>query len=295
MALRHGVIQRRWLTDSFNRFHDYLRISVTERCNLRCQYCMPKNGIDLTPKEELMNTDEMLRLAKIFTNMGVKKIRLTGGEPLIRPDFEFIAIQLGKLREIGLEKLCITTNGINLSRKLPILKDSHITNINISLDTLIDYKFEIITRRPGHKRVLQAIHDSIDCGMHTKINCVVMRGVNDEEVANFAEMAAKFPIEVRFIEYMPFGGNEWSEDLLVPWMETFDSIEKGLSCQLSPLPGKVGDVSKKFSAPGWAGSVGFITTMTTQFCGTCNRLRLLADGQLKVCLFDSNDRSLTQV
>eukprot|EP00754_Rhynchopus_humris_P040399 Rhum_TRINITY_DN23440_c0_g1::Rhum_TRINITY_DN23440_c0_g1_i1::g.177912::m.177912 len=283
------------LQDTFNRFHDYLRISITERCNLRCQYCMPKEGIDLTEDEKLMSTEEIVRSARLFTELGVKKIRLTGGEPLIRKDVDFLLSKLGDLREKGLEKLCITTNGINLSKKIPVLKKSGVKYINISLDTLEEHKFEFVTRRRGYAKVMRSLHDCIaDDFFVTKVNCVVMKGINDEEVAAFARLAQEHPIEVRFIEYMPFGGNDYKTNLLVPWMETYDSIESGLGCKLAPIPGKRGDVSKRFRADGWKGSVGFITTMTAKFCASCNRIRLLADGQLKVCLHDGHEGSLLE-
>ena len=284
------------LQDTFNRFHDYLRISITERCNLRCQYCMPKEGIDLTEDEKLMSTEEIVRSARLFTELGVKKIRLTGGEPLIRKDVDFLLSKLGDLREKGLEKLCITTNGINLSKKIPVLKKSGVKYINISLDTLEEHKFEFVTRRRGYAKVMRSLHDCIaDDFFVTKVNCVVMKGINDEEVAAFAKLAQEHPIEVRFIEYMPFGGNDYKTSLLVPWMETYDAIENGLGCKLAPIPGKRGDVSKRFRAEGWKGSVGFITTMTAKFCASCNRIRLLADGQLKVCLHDGHEGSLLEV
>eukprot|EP01061_Rhynchopus_euleeides_P000977 TRINITY_DN10701_c1_g1_i1.p1 TRINITY_DN10701_c1_g1~~TRINITY_DN10701_c1_g1_i1.p1 ORF type:complete len:373 (+),score=147.80 TRINITY_DN10701_c1_g1_i1:93-1211(+) len=293
VAPQGAVQQSKALSDSFGRFHDYLRISITERCNLRCQYCMPKEGIDLTPDPELMTTEEIVRAASLFTSLGVKKIRLTGGEPLVRRDFDFLASKLGALRSSGLEKLCITTNGINLYKKIPVLKQHHVNYINISLDTLEDHKYQFVTRRNGYEKVMRALHACIDEPQFvTKVNCVVMGGVNDDEVAKFAELARDYPIEVRFIEYMPFGGNDYQQKLLVPWMQTFDDIERGMGCKLAPMQGKRGDVSKRFSAAGWKGCIGFITTMTSKFCSSCNRMRLLADGQLKVCLFDSNEGTL---
>ncbi|KAJ9459869.1 Cyclic pyranopterin monophosphate synthase [Diplonema papillatum] len=289
-----GDVAKRQLSDTFGRRHDYLRISITERCNLRCQYCMPADGVDLTPADDLMSTAEIVRAAGIFAELGVRKIRLTGGEPLVRRDFDDLARGLATVREKGVEQLCMTTNGINLAKKLPVLSECGITNINISLDTLEAHKFEFVTRRKGFERVLRSIDQCLDAGMRVKVNCVVMRGVNDEEVPRFAAMAVDKPVEVRFIEYMPFNGNGWNERLLVPWMESYDAIEAGLGCTLAPIAGQRGDVSRKYSTEGWTGTVGFITTMTSQFCGTCNRMRLCADGQLKVCLFDANERSLLQ-
>eukprot|EP01065_Artemidia_motanka_P041620 TRINITY_DN5418_c3_g1_i1.p1 TRINITY_DN5418_c3_g1~~TRINITY_DN5418_c3_g1_i1.p1 ORF type:complete len:379 (+),score=89.34 TRINITY_DN5418_c3_g1_i1:153-1289(+) len=282
------------LRDSHSRFHDYLRISLTERCNLRCQYCMPANGIPLTPDEQTLTTGEIIRLAKVFCTMGVRKIRLTGGEPLVRRDFDSLVTGLGSLRADGLRELCMTTNGITLARKLPLLKVAGLSRVNISLDTLDDAKFEIITRRRGHHKVLQAIDQCIESGITTKLNCVVVRGVNDDEVEEFVERFARDrPLQVRFIEYMPFNSNGWKKNAMVPWMETWDRIESRFG-KLTPVKAARGDTSKNYTLDGFQGSVGFITTMTSAFCGSCNRLRLTADGQLKVCLHDANERSLLQ-
>ena len=163
----------RSLFDSFGRKHDYLRISITERCNLRCTYCMPSDGIELSPEPNLMTTEEIIRASKLFVDMGITKIRLTGGEPLVRKDFDFLAEKLKKLKERGLEKICITTNGVALQRKIPILKKSDIRYINISLDSLQEHKFEFVTRRKGYNKVMKSIYSCIEePDFYTKINCV---------------------------------------------------------------------------------------------------------------------------
>eukprot|EP01062_Namystynia_karyoxenos_P073644 TRINITY_DN70458_c0_g1_i1.p1 TRINITY_DN70458_c0_g1~~TRINITY_DN70458_c0_g1_i1.p1 ORF type:complete len:423 (+),score=122.65 TRINITY_DN70458_c0_g1_i1:76-1269(+) len=283
------------LSDTFGRFHDYLRISITERCSLRCQYCMPADGVPLTPDESLLTTGEIIRLAKVFCTMGVKKVRLTGGEPLVRRDFATLAQGLGALRADGLRELCMTTNALALSRNLPLLQEVRMDRVNISLDTLCDMKFQVITRRRGLTKVLQAIDDSLAAGIQPKINCVVMRGVNDDEVEDFVLRFVKDrPVQVRFIEYMPFNSNGWKEHMVVPWMELWDRIERRFG-KLQQVKVKRGDTSKNYTLDGHQGSVGFITTMTSAFCGTCNRLRLTADGQLKVCLHDSKESSLLQL
>lgn len=211
------------LTDSFGRFHNYLRISLTERCNLRCQYCMPAEGVELTPKSHLLSQEEIVRLANLFICSGVNKIRLTGGEPTIRKDIEDICLHLSSLK--GLKTLAITTNGIILKKKLPKLKECGLNALNISLDTLVPAKFEFMTRRKGHERVMESINSAIEIGFNpVKVNCVIMRGVNDDEICDFVELTREKPINVRFIEFMPFDGNIWNSKKLVPYAEMLDTV-----------------------------------------------------------------------
>jgi molybdenum cofactor biosynthesis protein A len=279
------------LTDNFHRKHNYLRISLTERCNLRCQYCMPEEGVNLQPNDKILTHDEIIRIARLFVEAGVDKIRLTGGEPLVRKDIEVIAEHLGQLP--GLKTLAITTNGILLSRKLPALHKAGVNALNISLDTLQEHKFVLITRRLGWDRVMDAINMAIDYGYDAvKINCVVMRGVNDEEVCDFVELTREKPIEVRFIEYMPFDGNNWKDTKMIPYKELIDRIKlKFGDCVRWPGDGP-NDTSKTYYIPGFRGRMGFISSMSDHFCGSCNRLRITADGNLKVCLFGSSEVSL---
>jgi cyclic pyranopterin phosphate synthase len=211
------------LVDSFGRFHNYLRISLTERCNLRCQYCMPAEGIELTPSSELLSHDEIIRVADLFVTSGVDKIRLTGGEPTIRKDIEDICLHLSGLK--GLKTLAMTTNGLVLSKKLPRLKECGLNALNISLDTLVPAKFEFMTRRKGHSRVMESIDAAIELGFQSvKVNCVVMRGMNDDEICDFVEMTRDKPVNVRFIEFMPFDGNVWNVKKLVPYAEIMDKV-----------------------------------------------------------------------
>ncbi|KAK9765427.1 hypothetical protein K7432_006244 [Basidiobolus ranarum] len=168
------------LMDRYERHHDYLRISITEKCNLRCLYCMPAEGIDLQPSEKMLTTEEILRLARLFVDQGVTKIRLTGGEPTVRKDVVELVQELGKLRERGLRTIAMTTNGIAVKRKLPEMVKHGLNALNFSLDTLDKFQFELMTRRKGHERVLESIQQAVDLGVHpVKINNVVMRGVND--------------------------------------------------------------------------------------------------------------------
>ncbi|XP_010542780.1 PREDICTED: cyclic pyranopterin monophosphate synthase, mitochondrial isoform X2 [Tarenaya hassleriana] len=278
------------LVDSFGRLHTYLRISLTERCNLRCQYCMPSEGVELTPSPQLLSRSEIIRLGNLFVSSGVNKIRLTGGEPTIRKDIEDICLQLSSLK--GLKTLAITTNGITLARKLPKLKDCGLTSLNISLDTLVPAKFEFLTRRKGLERVMESIDAAIALGYNpVKVNCVVMRGFNDDEICDFVELTREKPINVRFIEFMPFDGNVWNVKKLVPYAEVMDRVVKRFP-DIKRLQDHPTETAKNFKIDGHCGSVSFITSMTEHFCAGCNRLRLLADGNFKVCLFGPSEVSL---
>eukprot|EP00741_Cyanophora_paradoxa_P011203 tig00020554_g10823.t1 len=281
--------RRSLLTDKYGRRHTYLRISLTERCNLRCQYCMPAEGVDLSPDSHLLRSDEIVRIARLFVSHGVDKIRLTGGEPLVRKDVDVLAAELGRIP--GLRTLALTTNGILLPRKLPALHAAGVNALNISLDTLKPEKFVKITRRQGFERVMDAIRMALDYGYYpVKINCVVMRGVNDDELLDFVAFTEHKNVEVRFIEYMPFDGNAWKDTKMVPYAEMVDRIRN--KYQLERAVDHANDTSKTWAIPGFQGRIGFITSMSEHFCGSCNRLRLTADGNLKVCLFGASEVSL---
>ncbi|XP_070698825.1 molybdenum cofactor biosynthesis protein 1 isoform X2 [Pempheris klunzingeri] len=282
-----------FLTDNFGRRHSYLRISLTEKCNLRCQYCMPEEGVKLTPRGQLLSTAEVLTLARLFVREGVEKIRLTGGEPLIRPDVLDIIAELRKLE--GLKTIAVTTNGMNLARLLPKLKEAGLDLINISLDSLVPAKFEFIVRRKGFHKVMEGIDKAIEMGYNpVKVNCVVMRGLNEDELLDFVALTEKKPLEVRFIEYMPFDGNRWNFKKMVSYQEMLDHIRQQWP-DLEPLQTGHTDTAKTFKVPGFKGQVGFITSMSDHFCGSCNRLRITADGSLKVCLFGNTEVSLRDV
>ncbi|XP_029972359.1 molybdenum cofactor biosynthesis protein 1 isoform X2 [Salarias fasciatus] len=282
-----------FLTDNFGRRHSYLRISLTEKCNLRCQYCMPEEGVKLTPRGQLLSTSELLTLARLFVREGVDKIRLTGGEPLIRPDVLDIITELRKLE--GLKTIAVTTNGINLARLSPKLKDAGLDLINVSLDSLVPAKFEFIVRRKGFHKVMEGIDKAIELGYNpVKINCVVMRGLNEDELLDFVALTEEKPVEVRFIEYMPFDGNKWNFKKMVSYQEMLDRIRQRWP-NLETLQAAQADTAKMFKVPGFSGQVGFITSMSDHFCGSCNRLRITADGNLKVCLFGNSEVSLRDV
>eukprot|EP01103_Thecamoeba_quadrilineata_P012052 TRINITY_DN3010_c0_g1_i1.p1 TRINITY_DN3010_c0_g1~~TRINITY_DN3010_c0_g1_i1.p1 ORF type:complete len:366 (+),score=39.72 TRINITY_DN3010_c0_g1_i1:47-1144(+) len=279
------------LTDTFNRQHNYLRISLTERCNLRCQYCMPEQGVDLSPNSQLLTTEELLRLISLFISEGVTKIRFTGGEPLLRKDLDSLISRTSEHRPL-LKTIGITTNGLVLEKKLQGLLASGLDAINISLDTLDPKKFTLITRRLGHDRVLKAIHRAAELGVNpVKINCVVMRGVNYEEIPSFTELTRDNPFDIRFIEYMPFDGNSWKNEKFVGYKEIIDTIETRFG-KLTRVVTEKSDTAKTFRVEGYRGTVSFITSMSEHFCNSCNRLRLTTDGNLKVCLFGNTEVSL---
>ncbi|XP_010219414.1 PREDICTED: molybdenum cofactor biosynthesis protein 1 [Tinamus guttatus] len=251
---------------------------------------MPEEGVQLTPKSELLTAQEIITLAKLFVKEGVEKIRLTGGEPLIRPDVIDIVGQLRKLE--GLKTIAVTTNGINLARLLPRLKEAGLNAVNISLDTLVPAKFEFIVRRKGFHKVMEGIHKATELGYHpVKVNCVVMRGFNEDELLHFVDFTKDLPLDVRFIEYMPFDGNKWNFKKMVSYKEMLDTIKQRWP-ELEKLPCEASSTAKSYKVPHFQGQVSFITSMSEHFCGTCNRLRITADGNLKVCLFGNSEVSL---
>ncbi|KEQ77520.1 molybdenum cofactor biosynthesis prote [Aureobasidium namibiae CBS 147.97] len=295
-ALKQAKPFSDFLTDKYNRQHDYLRISVTERCNLRCLYCMPEEGVPLSPSSHLLTTPEIVYLSELFVSQGVTKIRLTGGEPTVRPDIVPLMQQIGSLKPKGLRELALTTNAISLHRKLDKMVEAGLTGVNISLDTLDPFQFQILTRRKGFDAVMKSIDrvlemNSLGARVKLKVNCVVMRGINERELVPFVEMGREKDIEVRFIEYMPFGGNKWSERKMLAYQEMLEIIREKYP-GLRSVKGHLNDTSKTYEIPGFVGKIGFITSMTHNFCGTCNRLRITSDGSLKVCLHGNTEVSL---
>lgn len=276
------------ITDIFGRKHDYLRISLTDRCNLRCTYCMPEEGITLRPKKEFMTSEEVIQIASTFVELGVKKIRLTGGEPLIKKDFNNIINQLSKL---GVE-IFITTNGILLHKYFQTLLKAGVKKINISLDTLNKHQFSLITRRDHFDLVYQNIDKAIDLFDEVKLNVVLIKGKNDNEILDFIKLTQQKKVNIRFIEYMPFDGNKWRKDLTVTQQEIDNllSSEYGQAC--FKLKDEPNSTSKNFKIDNYIGTFGFINTITNPFCDSCNRIRLTADGKLKNCLFSTNEMNL---
>lgn len=277
------------LDDSFGRRHTYLRISLVENCNLRCHYCMPEEGLAWTPDAYLLADQEIIRIARLFVGQGITKIRLTGGEPLLRSGVESIAEAIGALD--GLKTLALTTNGLLLPKKFDRLQRAGLDQINISLDTLRPERFNAITRRKGLALVMRAIDEAVERGYDpVKVNCVVMRGLNEDELCDFVGWTRDLPLEVRFIEFMPFDGNRWDAGRLYSYAEMLRDIRARYA--LERLEGSSHDTSKTYRVPGFRGTIGFITSMTENFCEGCNRLRVTADGNLKVCLFGAAEVSL---
>lgn len=274
------------LIDNFGRVHNYLRISLTDNCNLRCFYCMPEEEYAFTPHAKLMQVHEIEKLAKIFVDHGVTKIRLTGGEPLVRKDAPAIIEMLSKLPV----ELTMTTNGIRINDMLPQITDANFASINISLDTLKRDKFAQITRRDYFDRVRRNVDLLLDRQIQTKINVVMMKGLNDDELLDFVELTRLYPLEVRFIEFMPFSGNRWSSNQVLTLNEITDQI--AMVYNIKPIPPKPNDTTKPFVIPGHLGKIAIISTMTAPFCEGCNRIRLTADGKLKNCLFSKQETDL---
>ena len=274
------------LVDSFDRVHNYLRISLTDNCNLRCFYCMPEEDYEFTPASRLMQVDEIEALAKIFVQEGVNKIRLTGGEPLVRKDADKIILALAKLPVT----LTLTTNGTRLHEYLDTLKQANIHSLNISLDTLQPDKFLLLTRRNQFKLVYDNIHLLIKHGFHVKVNVVVMKGLNDVEINDFIAWTKDTPVHVRFIEFMPFSGNRWTSNKVFTWKQILDVIEEKYT--VVRLQDEKHDTAKKYTINGHAGTFAVISTMTSPFCAGCNRMRLTADGKMKNCLFSKEEVDL---
>lgn len=260
---------------------------------------MPEEGVPQSPPPDLLTTPEIYMLSQVFVSQGVTKIRLTGGEPTVRRDILPLMHQIGSLRSQGLKELCLTTNGISLFRKLDSMAEAGLTGVNLSLDTLDPWQFQIMTRRKGFEAVMKSIDrilemNRLGAGIKLKINCVVMRGMNEKEIIPFIELGREQDIEVRFIEYMPFDGNKWSKGKMLPYQEMLDIIRTKYP-DLRKVQDHKNDTSKTYEIPGFAGRMGFITSMTHNFCGSCNRLRITSDGNLKVCLFGNAEVSLRDI
>lgn len=274
------------LTDTFNRVHNYLRISLTDNCNLRCFYCMPQEDFVSVPSEQLMQANEIDEITRIFVSLGVKKIRLTGGEPLVRKD----AAKIIELISAYPVELTLTTNGTRLHHFLPVLKKACIRSVNVSLDTLNPDKFNLITKRDYYQKVIDNIELLTRENIHTKVNVVVMKGVNDNEINDFIEWTKYLPVHIRFIEFMPFSGNYWQNNKVFGWKQILNVIEA--KYDFIKLKDEHHDTAKKYLVTGHAGTFAVISTITAPFCGDCNRMRLTADGKMKNCLFSQEETDL---
>jgi len=279
------------LADQFNRPITYLRISVTDRCNLRCVYCMPEAGLPWVAKAEILTFEEVAAIVGAAASIGVRSIRLTGGEPLVRRDLARLVARIASVP--GIDDIALSTNGLLLAEQVDTLRSAGLRRVNVSLDTLRPERFFAIARRPGLDRVLAGIDAACTAGLApVKLNCVVMRGQNEDEVVAFAELTRKRGVHVRFIEMMPVLDNvALQRDAYVSAAEILDRIrEHGM---LVPVAGPNGNgPARYFAFPGAAGSVGVISPLSHDYCETCNRVRLSADGRLRLCLFGDNELDL---
>lgn len=267
------------LKDQFGRVHDYLRISLTDKCNLRCTYCLPQAHYQFQKKELHLSADEIFKVTEAFVGLGIKRVRLTGGEPLLRKDCPEIIEKLATL-PIELE---ITTNAVLLDRYFDVLEANRVKKINISIDSLDIQRFADITGRDDYDKVIANITTGIDRGFKVKLNAVAMYGVNDGEFIDFLELTKDQPIAVRFIEFMPFNGNSWEWDKVISADEIMSAVTDRYV--LEKLDDGKNSTSLNYRVSGWKGTFGVIPTVTKPFCEGCNRVRLTADGNVRNCLF----------
>ncbi|MBI1184496.1 GTP 3',8-cyclase MoaA [bacterium] len=274
------------LKDKFNRSISYLRLSVTDRCNLRCLYCMPEKGLNFLSRSHILSYEEMLRMAEIFAGLGVNKIRITGGEPFVRKDLIHFIEKLVAVK--GIDKVAITTNGVLTEAYLPQLKQFGVKDINLSLDSVDPQNFARITRRDELPKAMQCLDALHNMGFNTKINTVVMDGKNTHEIEKLCRLAEKRKIDVRFIEEMPFnGGSMGSTPQKVVWNErqirdTFYTLFPDVVA----LENEKSSTTHHYFVPGFKGKLGIIPAYTRNICSGCNRIRLTAEGKLKTCLYD---------
>ena len=271
------------LFDSFGRIHNYLRISVTDQCNFRCTYCMPEEEYACAGKDELMSATEITKIAEEFVKLGVNKIRLTGGEPMLRKDFAEI---LENLSQLPVE-LTITTNGVLVDKYLDLLKIANIKTINVSIDSLNEIAFEKITGRNMFQRVWKNIQLLLENQFEVKLNVVAMKGHIESELEDFIALTKEYPVEVRFIEFMPFTGNHWDSDKVITAAELI-ALAK-LNHDVTPLETPAHATAKKYQIDNNPGCIAFISTMSSHFCSDCNRMRLTASGKIKNCLFGQDE------
>ena len=287
--MKNFRMKNRVLTDNFRRELTYLRISITDRCNLRCRYCMPQTSFSWMPSKSILSFEEIYNLCHAFCRMGIKKIRLTGGEPLVRRGIVDLIRRINGLE--GLDEICLTTNGTLLGNFASELMDAGLQHVNISLDTMTPDTYASITGADMFSHVWNSIMKVIDLGFpRIKINAVVVRGVTDMDVVDMARLSVKYPVDVRFIEFMPVGDEiPWSSESLITSDEIKQIIEAELG-RLDPfIPAEGAGPASLFRLDGAPGLIGFISPLSHHFCSTCNRLRITADGKLRLCLFSDRE------
>jgi len=285
------------LRDSYNRPIRDLRVSLTDRCNFRCFYCLPHGEPPIAPKEQMLSYEEIEHVCDIFVSLGIEKLRLTGGEPMLRRDIETIIRKLGRLKSSGLKDLALTTNGYYLPDRAQSLKDAGLDRVTISLDSLKRDVFKRMTGVDVLDKVLAGIAASKTAGLEPiKINAVIVRGHNEDEVADFAAFAREYDVKMRFIEFMPLdSGHEWSRDDVVSGKEIRDRISERFPLVRLEEPRGSETSSRYRFADGAPGEIGIIAPVTEPFCGACSRIRLTADGQIRTCLFSTVEHSLRDV
>jgi len=279
------------MLDNYQRDINYLRVSVTDRCNLRCRYCMPEEGVGNLGHYMILSLEDMARLIKISTSVGIRKVRFTGGEPLVRRNIGQLIRYTSQVA--GIDDIAITTNGILYAGMAKELKEAGLTRVNISLDTLSEPKYRFITRRGDLKDAQAAIFKALELEMHpVKINTVIIRGFNDNEIMDFARLAYEYPLHLRFIEFMPIGDlHYWKKERMISIDEVKSQIEKKYELQADKTI-KGNGPAKSYRIAGGKGSLGFIAPMSNHFCSECNRLRMTADGKLRGCLYDKRETDL---
>ncbi len=271
------------LTDQYKRTINYLRLSVTDKCNLRCFYCMPEEGIPFWKKDKVLSYEELLRICSLLTAGGVDKIRITGGEPFVRNDLDYFLQQLAALEHRP--EISITTNATLIGKYIPLLKSLGITKINVSLDSLNEARFLAITRRNTFQEVYKNLEELIKEGFSVKVNCVVMQGQNEEDIIPLAELTKEQAVSVRFLEEMPFNGQE-GEQAVLAWNHT--KIKETLEAHfgaLEKLADPLSSTSQNYQVKGYKGAVGIIPAFSRTFCGSCNRIRISANGDFRTCLY----------
>ncbi|PZS29293.1 MAG: GTP 3',8-cyclase MoaA [Pseudonocardiales bacterium] len=288
MSLRPGTVARvNRLVDRHGRAHRDLRVSLTDRCSLRCTYCMPAEGLPWLPAPDLLTTPELIHLVRLTTTLGIDEVRLTGGEPLLRPDVVSIVAALADAVELS-----VTTNGLVLDRLAPALRDAGLTRVNISIDTLRRDRFKEMTRRDRLDDVFAGITAATRAGLHpVKLNTVLMRGVNDDEAVDLLRFALDAGVHLRFIEQMPLDAQHgWRRTEMVTADEILSALSDAFT--LTPVAGRGSAPAERWYVDGGPETVGVIGSVTRPFCGNCDRLRLTADGQLRTCLFARTETDL---
>ncbi|MGB2868809.1 MAG: GTP 3',8-cyclase MoaA [Bacteroidota bacterium] len=280
------------LKDSFNRIVNNLRISVTDRCNFRCRYCMPEEGMQWMEKSELLTFEEIARLTRIFSELGVTKVRLTGGEPLMRKELHLLVEKIHRIPAIT--DLALTTNGYFLAEQTLDLYKAGLHRINISLDSLNPEKFNLMTRRNYYHKVWEGIDTVERVGIRpVKLNVVMVRGLNDDEIPKFAFLARTKPYIVRFIEFMPIGSDDgWSIEKVVPTHEIIQVMERATGKKMIPVERRGTQPADRFQFEDGLGEIGFISSVSEPFCSHCNRVRITSDGKLRTCLFSLEEYDL---